>query len=127
FTILALLMMCAMQGMRQTVITGHRGAAGIVPENTLASVRKALQDGVQRVEVDVQQTSDGVVICMHDRTLDRTTDMQGQVRKGTWDEIRSAKANVGFEKDFPDVGIPTLEEILQEVNGKAELVIEIKD
>ncbi len=111
----------------QVIITGHRGAAGLAPENTLASVRKALELGVDRVEVDVQQTKDGVVICMHDRTLDRTTDMQGQVRQGVWSELKTAKANIGFEKSFPAEGIPTLEEVIQEVNGKAELVIEIKD
>lgn len=111
----------------QTTITGHRGAAGLAPENTLSSVRKALQLGVDRVEVDVQQTKDGVVICMHDRTLDRTTDMQGQVRSSTWNELKNAKANTGFEKQFPDEGIPTLEDIIKEVNGRSELVIEIKD
>lgn len=111
----------------QPILTGHRGAAGLAPENTLASVRKALELGVDRVEVDVQQTKDGVVICMHDRTLDRTTDMQGQVRTGNWAELQQAKANVGFEKEFPDERIPTLEEVMREVKGKAELVIEIKD
>jgi glycerophosphoryl diester phosphodiesterase len=109
------------------IITGHRGAAGLAPENTLASVRKALELGVDRVEVDVQQTKDGVVICLHDRTLDRTTDMHGQVKSGTWQELKAAKANVGFEKEFPNEGIPTLEEVMQLVNGRAELVIEIKD
>jgi glycerophosphoryl diester phosphodiesterase len=111
----------------QTIITGHRGAAGLAPENTLVSVRKALELGVHRVEVDVQQTKDDVVICMHDRTLDRTTDMHGQIREGTWDELRVAKANVGFEQSHPDEGIPTLEEVMQAVNGLCELVIEIKD
>jgi glycerophosphoryl diester phosphodiesterase len=111
----------------QTIITGHRGAAGLAPENTLISVQKALALGVHRVEVDVQQTKDGVVICLHDKTLDRTTDMHGQVRESTWAQLQQAKANVGFEKTFPDAGIPTLEEVLKEVNGKAEFVIEIKD
>lgn len=111
----------------QTIITGHRGAAALAPENTLASVKKALELGVHRVEVDVQQTKDGVVICMHDRTLDRTTDMHGQVREGTWAEIRDAMANIGFEKAFPSEGIPTLEDIIKAVNGHCELVVEIKD
>lgn len=108
-------------------VTGHRGAAGLAPENTLVSVRKALELGVDRVEVDVQQTKDGVVICLHDRTLDRTTDMHGKVRDGDWETIRQAQANVGFEKQFPEAGIPTLEDIIKEVNGRCELVIEIKD
>ena len=109
------------------IITGHRGAAGLAPENTLVSVQKALELGVDRVEVDVQQTKDGVIICLHDRTLDRTTDTHGKVRDATWAQLREVKANVGFEKKFPTESIPTLEEIIKEVNGRCELVIEIKD
>lgn len=109
------------------IITGHRGAAGLAPENTLVSVRKALKLGVDRVEVDVQQTKDGVIICLHDRTLDRTTDMHGRVRDADWSLLQTAKANVGFEKQFPEAGIPMLEDVIKEVNGRCELVIEIKD
>lgn len=109
------------------IITGHRGAAGLAPENTLVSVQKALELGVDRVEVDVQQTKDGVVICLHDRTLDRTTDMHGRVRDADWSLLQTAKANVGFDKQFPEAGIPMLEEVIKEVNGRCELVIEIKD
>ncbi len=111
----------------QPIITGHRGAAGLAPENTLVSVQKALDLGVHRVEVDVQQTKDGVVICMHDRTLNRTTNMQGEVRDFTWAELQTAKANVGFEATYPETIIPTLEELFLVIDGKAEFVIEIKD
>jgi glycerophosphoryl diester phosphodiesterase len=111
----------------QPIITGHRGAAGLGPENTLVSVQKALDLGVHRVEVDVQQTKDGVVICMHDRTLNRTTNMQGEVRDFTWAELQTAKANVGFEVVYPETTIPTLEELFLVIDGKAEFVIEIKD
>jgi glycerophosphoryl diester phosphodiesterase len=111
----------------QPIITGHRGAAGLAPENTLVSVQKALDLGVHRVEVDVQQTKDGVVICMHDRTLNRTTNMQGEVRDFTWAELQTTKANVGFEVVYPETTIPTLEELFLVIDGKAEFVIEIKD
>jgi glycerophosphoryl diester phosphodiesterase len=111
----------------QPIITGHRGAAGLAPENTLVSVQKALDLGVHRVEVDVQQTKDGVVICMHDRTLDRTTSMKGEVRENFWIDLQKAKANIGFETEYPNASIPTLEELLQLIQGKAEFVIEIKD
>lgn len=64
--------------MAQTIqITAHRGASGYAPENTLASVKKALEIGVDRIEIDVQQTLDGVVVLLHDKTLDRTTNGKG--------------------------------------------------
>ena len=124
---LLLLTMLPLAICAQPIITGHRGAAGLAPENTLASVQKALDLGVHRVEVDVQQTKDGVVICMHDRTLNRTINMQGEVRDFTWAELQTAKANVGFETAFPETTIPTLEELFLVIDGKAEFVIEIKD
>ncbi len=108
-------------------VTAHRGASGHAPENTIAAIRSALEIGVHRIEVDVQQTSDGVVICMHDRTLDRTTDLDGKVKARTWPEIRKARANKGFEKEFPHEGIPTLEAVFELMDGSIEFVIEIKD
>ncbi len=127
FALFLMLSMLPIAISAQTIITGHRGAAGLAPENTLVSVQKALDLGVHRVEVDVQQTKDGVVVCMHDKTLDRTTDVSGQVRGITWEELQKARANVGFEQTHPNAGVPTLEEVLVAVNGTAEFVIEIKD
>ncbi|MFB0926337.1 MAG: glycerophosphodiester phosphodiesterase family protein, partial [Vicingaceae bacterium] len=60
-------------------VTGHRGAGGLAPENTLASIQLALDLGVDRIEIDVQQTKDNVVIVLHDRTLRRTTTGIGYV------------------------------------------------
>ena len=56
---------------------GHRGAAGHVPENTLASVEKAILLGADLVEVDVQRTSDGHLVIIHDKRVDRTTNGAG--------------------------------------------------
>ena len=58
---------------------GHRGARGYAPENTLAGIRTAAEQGVCWVEVDVKLTRDGVPILMHDDTVDRTTDGRGAV------------------------------------------------
>lgn len=112
---------------QKLVITGHRGAAGLAPENTLSSVKKALDIGVDRVEVDVQQSADGVVFCLHDRDLDRTTDQHGSVHKLPWATIQKAKANKRFESSFPNETVPTLDAVIKAVNGKCILVIEIKD
>jgi len=110
----------------QLKVTAHRGASGYAPENTLASVRKALEIGVDRVEVDVQQTKDGIVVCLHDKKLDRTTDGKGFIRKFNWSDIETLKANAGFESEFPEETIPTLEQVFELMDGRTEFVIEIK-
>jgi len=108
------------------LVTAHRGASGIAPENTLAAVKTALEIGVDRIEVDVQQTSDGVVVCLHDKTLDRTTNSKGKVGKRSLSDLKGVNANAGFESDFPEEKIPTLEQVFELVDGTTQFVIEIK-
>lgn len=121
------LMMLSTQVFGQNIlVTAHRGASGYAPENTLSSVKKALEIGVDRIEVDVQQTSDGVVVCLHDKTLDRTTGTKGKVGKKSWDEVKQVKAYGKFESEFPNEPIPTLEQIFEVMDGKTQFVIEIK-
>ncbi len=111
---------------QNTLVTAHRGASGHAPENTLAAVKKALEIGVDRMEVDVQQSSDGVVVLMHDKTLERTTNKKGKVGEFTWEELQKVKANGGFESEFPEETIPTLESIFELLDGTIQFVIEIK-
>ncbi len=100
-------------------VIGHRGAAGLEPENTLRSVRRAIELGVDRVEIDVRVSRDGRLVIMHDETVDRTTNGHGYVSELTFNELRSLDAGMG-EK------IPTLKEILEFTMGKAKLEIELK-
>jgi glycerophosphoryl diester phosphodiesterase len=108
------------------LVTAHRGASGNAPENTISAIKKALELGVDRIEVDVQQTSDGVVICLHDKKLERTTSGKGKVADLSLDELKSVKANKGFETDFWDEAIPTLEQVFELLDEKTQFVIEIK-
>jgi len=104
-----------------TYIVGHRGAAGLRPENTLSSFRLAVELGVDRLECDVRLTKDGHAVVIHDATVDRTTNGTGRVRELTLDEIRALDAGDG-EK------IPLLSEYLQflkETGRPSE--VEIKD
>ena len=100
-------------------IMGHRGAAAYEPENTLRSIRTALAMGVAAVEVDVQLTRDGELAVIHDDTVDRTTNGTGAVRDFTLAELK--KLDVGRGE-----AIPSLAEVVEEVAGKAHLVIEVK-
>ena len=88
-----------------TRIIGHRGAAGLAPENTLQSFRTALEYGVDAVEFDVRQTADGVLVALHDATLDRTTDATGAVGEWTYPALSSVDAGDG-------TSVPTIDEVL---------------
>ena len=78
--------------MRIPTIIGHRGARTNAPENTLAGLRRAHEEGATWVEFDVKLTRDGVAILIHDETIDRTTDGTGAVRDLTLAQIRRADA-----------------------------------
>jgi len=103
---------------RQLFCFGHRGAAGYEPENTLRSVRKALELGAHGVEVDVQLVEDRLVV-IHDDTLDRTTNGTGLVVETSFAHLRSLDAGKGEQ-------IPTLEEVFDAVNRRAVINVELK-
>ncbi len=107
-------------------ITGHRGACGYAPENTLASIKMALEQKVHRIEVDVQQTKDNILILLHDSTLDRTTTGKGKVKDLTYEEILHYSAGKQPPNSNVHEHVPTLEEALSMIDGKALLLIEIK-
>lgn len=112
---------------------GHRGAAGVAPENTLPSFRRALADGVDVFELDVHATRDGEVVVLHDPTLERTTDGAGTVSALTFAELGRLDAGHRFSADggrtFPfrgqSVRVPRLADLLLEF-PEVPLNIEIK-
>lgn len=98
---------------------GHRGACGHAPENTLLSMRKALDLHADGVEFDIQLSKDGEPMVIHDDTLKRTTDGKGAVADFTCAELQKLDAGSG-EK------IPHLRDIFELVNKRCRLFIEIK-
>jgi glycerophosphoryl diester phosphodiesterase len=99
---------------------GHRGARAYEPENTLRSYRRALELGVNAVELDVRVTRDGEVVVIHDAEVDRTTNGKGLVSQLTLKEIKQ----LNTEKDEK---IPTLEEALDFLDKKVKVLIELKE
>jgi glycerophosphoryl diester phosphodiesterase len=102
-------------------VFGHRGAAGLAPENTLASFALALALGAEVLEFDVHASRDGIIVVIHDATLDRTTDGAGPVREQTLYELQQLDAGYCFTRDphdFPyrghGVRIPTFESVLRQ-------------
>ena len=103
----------------RTQVIAHRGGAGVRPENTLAAFSHAVEIGVDVLEMDAQRTSDGAIVCMHDRTVDRTTNGRGSVAAFTLEELRTLDAAHKWSPDggrtYPfrgkGVRVPTLEEV----------------
>ncbi|MFY0599530.1 MAG: hypothetical protein JXR03_07645 [Cyclobacteriaceae bacterium] len=108
-------------------IIAHKGASGIAPENTMASFRAALEMGVDMIELDVRNTKDEQIIVFHDSTLERTTNGVGQVHDFTLEEIKKFDAGGWFDDgQFAGERIPTLKEVLDYVDGRCKVLIEIK-
>jgi glycerophosphoryl diester phosphodiesterase len=89
----------------KTLFIGHRGARGLVDENTLESLRKGIALGIEMVEFDVHLTRDKKFVLMHDETIDRTTAKKGRVSKFSLAEIKKIRTKNGY-------AIPDLEEAL---------------
>ncbi|MCR9213969.1 MAG: glycerophosphoryl diester phosphodiesterase [Proteobacteria bacterium] len=93
-------------------VMGHRGACGLAPENTLASIQKAADLGTKFIEIDVCLTQDNVPIIHHDMNVRRCTDGEGPVLLKSLDEIKALDAGSWFSDDFRGERIPTLQEAL---------------
>jgi len=110
------------------ILISHRGAAGLGPENTLASVSKALNQGVRWIEVDVRRSKDGVLVLMHDRTVDRTTDGMGSVGELTWERLSELDAGSHFSNEYAEEPVPSLESLLTMTqDGEGKFLIEVKE
>lgn len=126
-------------------LVAHRGASAYAPEHTLAAYRLAIEMGADYVEQDLAVTKDGVLICLHDASLERTTNVEelfptrvrtqtieGKTRRAwlandfTLAEIKTLDAGSWFDKKFAGETIPTFDEAVALVKGKAGLFPELK-
>ena len=98
---------------------GHRGAKGHAPENTVISVKKALAFDVDGVEIDVFRCQSGEIVVFHDKSLDKLTNGSGKIEEKTLKQLSTLKV-LGSEP------IPTLDDIIDVINGSARLNIELK-
>jgi glycerophosphoryl diester phosphodiesterase len=112
-----------------TAVIAHRGNSCAAPENTLAAIRSAILSGAEYIEIDIRRTRDGVLVLMHDATVDRTTNGTGVVSGLTWAEVRRLDAREGFDSETGNdpERVPTLADALAlTVASSATLVIEVK-
>lgn len=106
------------------LIAAHRGAHLEAPENSMPAFRKAIELGIDIIELDVRCTKDGKLVLMHDRTVNRTTNGSGPVDSFTFDEIR--KLRLKHNGQVTEEQIPTLEEALLLAKGKILVDLDIK-
>jgi hypothetical protein len=110
-------------------LVAHRGAGDVLPEHTMESYQAAVDWGAKALEISVGITSDGVLVCLHDQTLQRTTNLAGELRAKTAAEVRQAWI------DVPRLGphwlararVPLFEDVLRRFGGQVVLCVEAKD
>ena len=110
-------------------LTAHRGYRQKFPENTMIAFREALKLDIDSIETDVRMTADRQLVLMHDSSLDRMTDKQGNVCQLTLDEVRAADAGVKSGEAFRGERVPTLEEFLALMATRPDVrvLLELKD
>jgi len=111
---------------RNIAVTAHRGSSMDAPENTLSAVRKAISDGADYAEIDVQTTSDGVVVLMHDGDLMRIASVDRKVSEITFDELIKIDIGSWFSPAFRNERIAKLTEVIDAVKNHIKLNIELK-
>jgi glycerophosphoryl diester phosphodiesterase len=107
-------------------IIAHRGYRAKYPENTLIAFQAALDARVTMIELDVMPTRDGKLVIMHDQTIDRTTNGCGPVNSYSLKELKKLDAGSWFSPAFAGQHVPELKEVLELVNGRVLVNIEIK-
>lgn len=103
----------------------HRGNRRACPENTLAAFRRAFSDGADLLETDLRITADGEFVCIHDATVDRTTNGRGEVSSMTLRQLQSLSADCG-RAEFAGERVPTLAEAAQSLPQEVLLALELK-
>ena len=111
---------------KRPLIFAHRGACKVAPENTLPAFQAALDLGADGIELDVQFSSDGKLVVLHNPTLETTTNGSGRVTAYTFAELRLLDAGSHFGPQFAGTPLPALEEVLDLCKGRLLMNIELK-
>ncbi|MBV7327577.1 glycerophosphodiester phosphodiesterase [Chloroflexi bacterium TSY] len=111
---------------KQSLIFAHRGAREAAPENTLPAFAKALEMGVDGIELDVQCSSDGELVVIHDFDVDKTTNGVGPVSQFAVAELLKLDAGSHFDPAYSDIRIPRFVDVLDLVQDRCIINVEIK-
>lgn len=108
------------------LVIAHRGAAAVAPENTLASVRQAIQDRTDLVEIDVQETADGEVVVFHDSDFMKLAGVNLKIWDATWARLQEIDIGSSFSPAFSGERVPRLADVLALCKGEVGVDIELK-
>lgn len=112
--------------LKKPIYIAHRGYKNRFPENTLAAFQGAVDAGAEMIELDVTLSKDRRLVVIHDNTVDRTTDGSGAVKALTLKELTRLDAGSWFDPKFENERLPTLAQVLETVQGRLMVNIEIK-
>jgi glycerophosphoryl diester phosphodiesterase len=115
----------SVRGRPKPYIMAHRGNRVACPENTLAAFRRAIDDGADILETDLHLTADGFFVCIHDATVDRTTDGRGEVGRMSLAEIQSLSADCG-RPEYASERVPALAELAALLPPDVGMALELK-
>jgi glycerophosphoryl diester phosphodiesterase len=115
----------ALDGRPKPYIMAHRGNSVAAPENTMAAFRRAIEDGADIIETDLHLTRDGVFVCIHDSTLERTAGEPGVVSEMSLAEIKRVPVSYG-RPEFAGERVPTLAELTGILPPGVALALELK-
>ncbi|MEN8248061.1 MAG: glycerophosphodiester phosphodiesterase family protein [Bacteroidota bacterium] len=108
------------------MVVAHRGASGYAPENTLSAMKKAIEMNADMSELDVQETADGRIILLHDKTLLKTAGIEKNIWELNYEDLEGIEVGEWFSEEYKGEPIPTLKEVIDLVRGKMKLNIELK-
>jgi glycerophosphoryl diester phosphodiesterase len=113
-------------GIGTVEVIGHRGAAASRPENTMAAIEKAVEDGADWVEIDVQETADGEVLVVHDSDFMKAAGVPTKVWDITMAEVAEIDIGSWFDPAYASERAPLLRDVLEVVRDRSKLLIELK-
>ena len=108
----------------QPIIIAHRGAMGYAPENTISAFKMAIDLGANALELDLRQTKDSIPVVLHDATVNKTTNGNGDVKTFNFKDLQMLDAGSWFDKKFSSEKIPALQEVIDVLNDSIILIIE---
>ncbi len=107
-------------------IVAHRAGSLFAPENTVAALDRAVADGADMAEIDVQQTADGALVILHDTSFARTAGVDQPVWAVTWEQVQRYDAGSYFGAEYAGEPVPSLPQMLKAAKGRIDLMIELK-
>jgi glycerophosphoryl diester phosphodiesterase len=111
---------------QSTAIIAHRGASADAPENTLAAIEEAIRQGADWVEIDVQETREGLIVVTHDRDLMKVGGVPVNVREAPLAELKNVDIGSWFDERFSGERVATLTELFNLCRGRVKVVVELK-